>query len=256
MTNDAPPAAGADARRDWAAEARGLVRAAMTATLATLDRDDGTPYASLVAVATLHNGSPLLLLSKLALHTRNALADARVSLLVDRREGVEGALTGPRVTLTGRLSPTMGPRARSRYLGRHPGAAMYADFGDFAFYEMTIARAYFIGGFGRITPLPAAELLEPVDGAGDLLEAEASVLSHMNEDHAAAVALMARMLDNAGDGPWRLTGVDPGGCDLVSGNRGLRLTFPHRVATADEVRRVFIALVAQARQGQQPSAAG
>lgn len=249
MTDEASAATGGGARTDWAAQARSLVRAAMTATLATLDRDDGTPYASLVAVATLHDGRPLLLLSRLALHTRNIAADARVSLLLDRRDGVEDALAGPRVTLMGELGSTSDPLARARYLARHPGAAMYADFGDFGFYELSVSRGHFVGGFGRITPLSPAELTEPAGDAQQLVQAEASVLAHMNKDHADAVALMARVLGNAPEGTWRLAAVDPTGCDLVSANRGVRLSFPLRVTTADEIRRAFIALVAQARQG-------
>lgn len=250
MTSPASPASGAPERQDWAVQARGLVRSAMTATLATLDRDDGTPYASLVAVATLHDGRPLLLLSKLALHTRNATADGRVSLLVDCREASADALTGSRVTLMGELHTSADPLARARYLARHPGAAMYADFGDFSFYELAPARGHFVGGFGRITPLSATELIVPDAAAAVLVAAEADVLAHMNDEHADAIALMARVLGNAGDmGPWRLAGIDAEGFDLVAGNRGLRLAFPARVTTPDEVRRAFITLVGQARQG-------
>lgn len=255
MTTTPPPGPVASDRPDWAAQARNLVRSAMTGTLATLDRNDGTPYASLVAVATLHDGRPLLLLSKLALHTRNAAADARVSLLVDCRESSESALTGARVTLMGTLRATSDAIVRARYLARHPDAAMYADFGDFQFYELAPSRGHFVGGFGRITPLTTAELLEPPQpAAADLLAAEPDILAHMNDDHAEALAQMARVLGAAGKaGPWRLSGVDETGFDLVCVNRGLRLAFPARVSTPDEVRRAFIALVGQARQGRSAS---
>lgn len=249
MNDDKPVVDGREQRSNWAAEARALVRSAMTATLATLDREDGTPYASLVAVGTMPDGSPLLLLSRLALHTRNALDDPRASLLLDRRDGEMDALNGPRATLMGSLRPTTDPLARSRYLARHPGAAMYADFTDFAFYELSVSRAHFVGGFGRITPLAATELLDQTADARALAEVEAGVLAHMNHDHADAVALMARVLGNAIGGDWRLAGIDPTGCDLVGGNRGVRIAFPYRVTTADEIRQVFIALVGKARQG-------
>lgn len=245
-----PPTAPADPDRpDWAAQARSLVRSAMMATLATLDRDDGTPYASMVAVATLHDGRPLLLLSKLALHTRNAAAAPRVSLLVDRREATEAALTGPRVTLMGELRASADPLVRSRYLARHPDAAMYADFADFSFYELVPSRGHFVGGFGRITPLAATELLDHVPAAAGLIAAEPEVLTHMNDDHGDAIAQMARVLGGAGEaGLWRLAGIDGTGFDLVCANRGLRLAFPTSVSTPDEVRRAFIALVGAARQ--------
>jgi putative heme iron utilization protein len=252
MTSDATPAVDGSGRAGLAAEARNLVRAATTATLATVDCDDGTPYASLVAVATLHDGRPVLLLSRLALHTRNLLADPRASLLVDRRTAGDDALANPRVTLLGRLAATQEPAARARFLARHANAGGYADFADFGFYALAVARGHLVAGFGRITPLQANEMIEEVADAQELLVAEEDILLHMNDDHADAVALMARVLGGAEAGQWRLVGVDPAGFDLVSGNRGVRLAFPERVRTPDEVRRAFIALVAEARRGEPP----
>lgn len=236
-------------RKTLANQARDLVREAMTGTLATLDRGDGTPYASLVSVATLHDGRPVLLISRLALHTQNVAADPRVSLLVDRRESGDDALALARVTLMGRLRPSEHPSARARYLARHPAAAVYADFADFGFYELDPERGHFVGGFGRITPLSAVELVDGAPTSPELLEAEAGIIAHMNEDHADTLSLMARVLCGAGEGPWRIAGVDADGFDMVRQNRGLRLAFPGRVTSADDVRRAFIALVAQARKG-------
>ena len=56
----------------------------------------GDPYCSLVNVATAPDGAPLLLLSKLALHTKNILADARVSLMLDERKEGDPAGRRPR----------------------------------------------------------------------------------------------------------------------------------------------------------------
>lgn len=247
MTTPAPPAPAQSDRAEHAREARTLVRAALTATLATIDRDDATPYASLVAVATLADSRPLLLISKLALHTRNAAADPRASLLIDRRGEVADPLACPRVTLLGRLMPCADPSARSRYLARHRGAEAYAGFADFGFYELEVSRAHFVGGFGRITPLQAAEILEPAATTPEVTAIEDSVIAHMNEDHADAVELIAVRLGGMGAGPWRLTGVDSLGFDLVCESRSLRLAFPQPVATGEEVRRAFVALVAEAR---------
>ena len=52
-------------RRSFSAEeARSLLRRARTGTLATLNADDGTPYASLVNLATDVQGRPVILVSK------------------------------------------------------------------------------------------------------------------------------------------------------------------------------------------------
>ncbi|MFO0294160.1 MAG: pyridoxamine 5'-phosphate oxidase family protein [Rhodospirillales bacterium] len=81
--------------------ARGLIRAADRATLATLGAAGGPaagePYASLVLVACLHDATPVLLISRLADHTRNIAAEPRVSLLFDGTSGLDEPRTGARV---------------------------------------------------------------------------------------------------------------------------------------------------------------
>ncbi len=127
---------------------RTLMRAQGAAALGTLM--DGAPYVSLVLVAFDADGSPLLLLSRLAQHTKNLLADPRVSLLFDGAAGLEEPLTGPRLTVLGSAAPCPDPEAFARYLARHPSAEMYASFTDFGLYKVTIARAHFVAGFGQI----------------------------------------------------------------------------------------------------------
>ncbi|MGZ5914764.1 MAG: DUF2470 domain-containing protein, partial [Hyphomicrobium sp.] len=73
------------------------------------------------------------------------------------------------------------------------------------------------------------------------------IVAHMNEDHADAIELYATRLFNAGPGAWRMTSVDPEGCDLVLGARGLRLPFTVRVTSADAARQELVRLVGVAR---------
>ena len=81
--------------------ARSLLRRSRQGALATLMAGSGDPYCSLVNVASYSDGSPILLISRLALHTRNILADSRVSLMLDER--AEGdPLEGSRIMLAGR----------------------------------------------------------------------------------------------------------------------------------------------------------
>lgn len=240
-------------RQPSAAEAsRCLVRSALKGALATLEAGSGIPYASLVTVATEPDGTPLLLLSRLAVHTRNILADGRASLMIDGT-GLDGdPLAGGRVTLIGRVEPTDSTTARGRFLARHPGAAMYVDFTDFRFFALRPERAHFIGGFGRIVDLPASDLVHPVTGAERLVEAEAEIVAHMNEDHADALKIYATVLLDGHEGEWRMTGIDPGGCDLSADGRGLRLEFPQRCTTPSMAREVFRALADKARRKRAP----
>lgn len=138
---------------DLAREARLTMRRAFTGSLATLDKDTGYPFASLVSVAISPIGDPILLLSGLARHTKNIAVSGKASLLLEAVTGNDDPLEAARITVQGDLAKSSSDGARARYLARHPEAASYADFADFAFYEMTVTNAHFIAGFGRIHTL-------------------------------------------------------------------------------------------------------
>ena len=136
---------------------RALMHAQPTAALGTLV--DGAPYVSMVLVAFDTDGSPLLLLSRLAQHTKNLLADPRVSLLFDGTAGLDDPLTGPRLTVLGSASVCTDPDALERYLARHLSAQLYAVFSDFDLYKMTITRGHVVAGFGQIRWVEASALV-------------------------------------------------------------------------------------------------
>src|SRR5690348_14562943 len=83
--------------------AKSLLRRSRQGALATLAAD-GDPYCSLVNVASHPDGSPILLISRLAIHTKNILADPRVSLMLDERAPGD-PLQGARIMLSGRAEP-------------------------------------------------------------------------------------------------------------------------------------------------------
>jgi putative heme iron utilization protein len=226
--------------------AKTLLREGRSGALATLMAGSGDPYCSLVNVATTAAGAPILLLSQLAVHTRNILADARVSLMLDERKPGD-PLEGARVMLMGTAAATDAPEARRRYLARHPDAEMYAGFGDVSCYEISLTGAHLVAGFGRIVDLSAADVLTDVGDAADLLAAEASAIAHMNDDHAEACRLYAVKLLNAPDGAWRCVGCDPEGLDLQFDRAALRLPFPQRVNSPEGLRKVLKQLADKAR---------
>ncbi len=233
-------------REAIAALARHLVRAATRGSLATVMREaEGAPYASLVAVATDHDGSPVLLISDLADHTKNLKKDDRVSLLVAGDGKHEDPLAGERLSLQGCLARTDQPSLRQRYLARHPKASLYADFGDFGFYRMTIDKAHLVAGFGRIHWIEGQALTVAPPEA--LVNAEADIVEHMNDDHADAVQLYATRLLGLADGAWRMTGVDCEGADLRKDDDVARLPFDRAVKDSTDVRKELIRLVNKAR---------
>lgn len=215
---------------DNRAALRRVARACRKATLATL-MEGGAPYASLATVAFDLDLAPILLLSGLADHTRNLTADGRVSLLLDGTEGHANPQTGPRVTLTGRAERVAEDDAlRARFLARHPGAALYAGFGDFAIWRVAPERAHFVGGFGRAVWFDAPFGLSPA-GIAALRAAQAELLERVNRDHAAALARL-------GEG-WRVAALDADGADLSNAENTRRLAFP---AAVEEAARLPAAL--------------
>jgi heme oxygenase (biliverdin-IX-beta and delta-forming) len=226
--------------------AKKLLREGRSGALATLVPKLGDPYCSLVNVGTYADGAPLLLLSKLALHTKNILADNRASLMLDERK--EGdPLEGARVMLMGTCSATTDRSVRSAYLRRHPEAGMFANFADFSFYRMDITRAHLVAGFGRIVDLRSQDILTDTSDAQVLIDSEAEAIGHMNADHGDACRLYATRLLGAPDGEWRCVGIDPEGLELQCGHAALRLSFPQRVTAPGPLRAVLKQLADQAR---------
>lgn len=230
--------------------AKSLIRSGKQGALATLVPGTGEPYCSLVNVATAPDSSPVLLISALALHTKNLLADPRVSLMIDERRAGD-PLEGARVMIAGRAEKVSDAAAleaiRRRYLLRHPGAGRFVDFPDFAFFSIAVREVHLVAGFGRIVTLEGAKVLTDVSGADEVLAGEASAIAHMNEDHMDANALYATRLLGAADGPWQITGLDPEGADLALGDATLRLPFHQRVTSALALRKALVALVGEAR---------
>lgn len=140
-----------------------LLGRATTATLATIDVGTGHPYASLVEMATLPDGRPLLLLSRLARHTRNLEVDPRASLLIDQRTTAASPLAAERASVMGTMRRTSETLCQPRYLARFPGAEAWVGFGDFGFFVMDIASAHLIAGFGRIVEVPGSALSTTAD---------------------------------------------------------------------------------------------
>ena len=225
-------------------EARQLLRRARTATLSSLNRDDGVPYASLVNVATDVRGWPLILISTLAWHTKNLLGDSRASVLVAEPPADGDALTGPRVTVMGHFAKVEDEALARRYLARHPWARQYCGFGDFAFWRLEPSRAHAVAGFGRIETMDADEVFPSADAMNAL---EKDAIQHMNEDHAEAVQYYAgTLLGTVTDG-WKIAAIDTDGADLLRGEDVLRLPFEAPVTTADSLRRTLAALARQIR---------
>ena len=229
--------------------ARSLLRRSRQGALATLMAGSGDPYCSLVNLASHPDGSPILLISRLAVHTKNILGDPRVSLMLDERAGGD-PLEGSRIMLAGRAEEAGGDAVallRRRYLSAHPSAEAFVDFGDFSFFRIRPVVTHLVAGFGRILDLKPKSFLTDISDCGALLEAEPGAIEHMNEDHREAMNLYATKLLGAESADWRCTGCDPDGIDLQAGAKTLRLDFPERVTGPGELRKMLVRLADEAR---------
>lgn len=229
--------------------ARSLLRRSRQGALATLTAGSGDPYCSLVNVASDADASPILLISRLALHTRNILGDSRVSLMLDERAAGD-PLEGARIMLAGRAVEPKGDQTgvlRRRYLNAHPSAEAFVKFKDFSLFRIDPSAAHLVAGFGRIVDLKPEQFLTDIRDAEGLLEAEQGVIEHMNEDHRDAMNLYATKLLGAENADWRCTGCDPNGIDMQAGITVLRLDFPERVTGPMELRKMLVRLAGEAR---------
>ena len=233
------------------AVAKELLRVTRAGALATIDRNTGHPFSSLVNVATDMDGSPLILVSRLSTHTANIEVDPRASVLL-ASTGKGDPLAHPRLTVLGtfaniaRNTPD-GTRVQRRFLSRHPKAGLYAGFGDFTYWRLHVVSAHLNGGFARAADLKASDIITNLEDAAEMIEIEGSAVEHMNADHPDAVRLYATKLLGEVDGAWQVTGVDPDGLDLALGDRTARMPFAERVTNGLALRKTLAEWGARAR---------
>ncbi|MCV3273670.1 HugZ family pyridoxamine 5'-phosphate oxidase [Roseobacter sinensis] len=227
--------------------AKTFLRSARHAALATLDPASGIPMASRISVATDSAGQPLFLISQLSGHFGALEADPRASVLLGE-PGKGDPLAHPRITVFGRaqrIADESRALLRARFLARHPKAALYADFGDFAFWRLQIEGASFNGGFGKAYQLTPEDLCAPTDPALDAMEQGA--VAHMNEDHADAIALYAREHAGQAGSKWQLACIDLEGLDLISSDSVARVWFDPPLTSADDLRPRLVDMAKAAR---------
>jgi putative heme iron utilization protein len=234
-----------------AERARTLVAQISTGTLCTLALEpEGYPYGSFVTVA-FDEGNAVFLISALAEHTKNLERDPRASLLVAESGAVDPLANG-RVTMLGLCTRVEGDggRARAAFLAVHPNAAYYADFRDFAFWNLRVNAIRYIGGYGRMSWISQEDW--QAAEADPLAPHAAGAIAHMNADHADAMLLYCKAFSKAIDvTSATMTGVDRYGFDMSvktpEGPRPVRVAFARPVRTPEEVRAMLVAMVTEAK---------
>lgn len=202
----------------------------------------GFPFGSVVPYCLSEEGWPLILISRIAQHTRNLQADPRCSLLVAERDVEDVQLNG-RLTLMAQARQLSEPpsveTAAERYYRYFPESRDYHRVHDFDFWVLQPVRWRFIGGFGAIHWLEQVALANPFAGAeGD----EGGMLEHMNADHAAAIAHYVGQAGLPATPEARMVGIDAEGFHLRIGQAVHWLPFPSACSTAIEVRQALVSM--------------
>jgi putative heme iron utilization protein len=223
--------------------ARRLLRRCRNVALATHARRFlGYPYASLVPLVLDHDASPILLISRLAEHTRNVQADERVSIVAHAPDADVQAAS--RLTLLGACRRAQ-ERAQlaERYLRYFPAAAPLLEL-DFDFYRITAAAVRYIGGFGSVHWL-APESIEPPPNA--LQASEPSVLEYVNGNHAQELRDCCHRVHAIAAREVSVIGLDCDGFDARADGALVRFDFAEPVLDAESARCAIIALFSAGR---------
>jgi putative heme iron utilization protein len=233
---------------------RTLLHLNALATLSTLSRKQpGFPFGSLMPYALDDRGRPLFLISNMAMHTQNIKADPRASLFVTQPAADGDPLGAARATLIGNILEVPKedkPTVRELYLARHENSRYWVDFADFSFFRMDILDLYYVGGFGVMGWVTAADYA--VAAPDPLADTAQGILAHMNADHIDSMILLARTHSQLEATEATMTAVDRLGFHLrlktAEGMKGTRINFPNEVHTPTETRTALVEMVRQARQ--------
>ncbi len=241
----------------FAERARTLTYLGLTGTLATVScKHSGWPFGSVMPYSLDAYGRPVFLISRMAVHTQNLRKDPRASLLVRQPGWTGDPLAGARVTLMGQvaeLATTDLEPIRTAYLARHENAAAWVDFDDFDFYRLEVTDVYYVGGFGAMGWVLAADytVAEP----DPLADAAPGIIDHMNQDHADALRLFCRVYAGVRADEAVMMSVDRLGfrVRVRTGERmhGVRLAFPREARNVQDARTVLVAMAREAREKEE-----
>lgn len=213
---------------------------------------EGFPFGSTMPFAIDEKGRPIFLVSGMAMHTQNMAMNAHASLFITVPEAQTDPLGAARLTLIGpaaKVPESDLESARATYLSRHENAKYYVDFKDFSFWRLDVVDLYFVGGFGVMGWVTAADYIAAA--ADPLAESASGILEHMNADHEAAMLDIAKHVKKITASDAKMTSVDRLGFHVRLKTqervRSARVGFPAEVRTAGDCRKALVAMTKEAR---------
>jgi putative heme iron utilization protein len=232
-----------------AKEALQFLRTTRSGILSTFSaKFTGYPFGSVAPFVLDHSGQPIILISTIAEHTQNIIANPKVSLLVFA--GDEDLQANARATLIGEAKKINKEDAnlRARYLRYLPQAASYFDMHDFSFYRIEIAQVRYIAGFGKMGWIAGDDLLTlEITENSALAAQETAIVEHMNADHVHSLIAYSKHFHNVSATNAQLLGIDCDGFDVkVSISEGetqiLRFNFEQAIHDAQSARTALVAM--------------
>jgi heme iron utilization protein len=214
--------------------ARALLLQESFGVLSTVSLDlPGYPFGSVTPYCTDRMCRPIIYISHIAQHTKNIVADSRVSLTVVEKGTSDDVQAQGRVTCIGDARPVDrgDDDVRERYFRYFPSARQYERTHDFEFFRVELVRVRFIGGFGQIFWVEPAGFMvaNPFSPAE-----EARIVQHMNKDHADALSRYV------GGGPAEMAGIDGEGFDVLQARKRVRIPFATPVKNMEEARKALV----------------
>jgi putative heme iron utilization protein len=207
--------------------------------LSTISLDvPGYPFGSVTPYCADRQGRPIIYISHIAQHTRNILADSRVSLTVfDTSGDSDDVQARGRVTCIGdarAVDDASVANVGERYFQYFPSARQYEGTHSFQFFRIDLVRVRFIGGFGQIFWVEPGEFLTA--NPFSALQ-ESRIIQHMNDDHRDA------LMHYTGGKPGVMVGIDGEGFDVLQSGNKMRFDFDAPIATMEEARQALIAML-------------
>lgn len=227
-------------------EARQVLLQEYYGVLSTLSVEvEGYPFGSVVPYSLDRAGRPVILISRIAQHTKNIWANPKVSLII-LQKGSDDVQAEGRLTVVGDAEQISNADeiddVAERYYRSFPQAVDYHKTHDFNFYRINPLKLRFIGGFGKIRWLEPEKFLlaNPFSR-----EQEAGIVNHMNADHADAILKYCEQanFEIKPDVKPVMTGIDAEGLHVLLGQRVVRINFSRRVENPKQAREILVEMV-------------
>ncbi|KAJ0014404.1 hypothetical protein Pint_20157 [Pistacia integerrima] len=213
---------------------------------------EGYPSGSMVDFACVADGSPILAVSSLAVHTKDLLANRKCSLVVARdpedRTDLVITLHGDALSVPEKDIATI----RAAYLAKHPNA-FWVDFGDFQFLRMEPKVVRYVSGVATAL-LGSGEFSKEEYQASKvdpIAQFSKPVASHMNRDHAEDTRLIVQHSTSIPVDSAYMLDLDSLGFYVKAGYEGntfkLRIPFPRSAEDRKDVKTLIVEMLQAAK---------